>query len=124
MKNKLSYPALNQINFGVIPQGYVTLRDLTFKNVTVPKGYIFDGITAKAPFTVIFSNDDLRNGIKAACFHDYLCDNKNLCRRKEATTILINLWKQDGLGRKWYNSWKPWLVYVCVEIYQIMKGWK
>ena len=120
----MSWPYIKNLDFAVTPECYITLRDMSFNGVTVPKGYTFDGITAKAPFTFIFSNNDLRKGIRAACFHDFMCENKNKFSRRQATSILIKLWKEDGLGNKLFTSWKPWLVYLFVEIYQIYKGWK
>lgn len=112
------------ISFAVTPRYYILLKDMSFDKVTVLKGYVFDGVTAKSPFTFIFSNNDLRKGIRASCFHDYMCENKRNFKRRYATSVLIKLWKQDGLGDKWITSWKPWFVYIFVEVYQFLKGWR
>lgn len=98
---------------------YVTTKALYYKNVVVPQGFVFDGVTIKAPFTFLFSNKDLRNGIRASCFHDYMCKNKHMYKRKYATKILCELWEHDGL-----NKFKVKIVYHCVNIYQLFKCWK
>ena len=98
---------------------YCTIKPLMYKGIKVPAHFVFDGVTVKAPFTLIFSNKDLRKGIKASCFHDWMCKHKDLYRRKQATKILVELWKENGL-----STWKCWIVYICVEIYQLFNGWK
>lgn len=101
--------------FAIIGINYITLTKLSYKNLRIPKGFIFDGVTVKAPFTFIFSNKDLRKGIRASCFHDYMCRHKDKYKRKEATKTLVNLWVEDGLPR-----WKGWIVFIFVELYQIL----
>lgn len=76
-RKNLTYPVLNSLDFAVYGINYVTLRDLEHDSVIVPKGYVFDGVTVKAPFTFIFSNKDLRKGIRASCFHDWLCEHRS-----------------------------------------------
>lgn len=98
---------------------YITFREITFKNVTVPKGFIFDGVTVKTPFTFLFSNKTLRQGIKASCFHDYMCLHKDKYTRKESTDILVEIWKADGL-----DNFRAFFVKVMVNVYQWLKGWK
>lgn len=115
----VSYPVINSLDFAVVDNNYITLRNLQHGNVAVPKGFVFDGVTVKAPFTVIFSNKDLRRGIKASCFHDWMCKHKQDYRRKYATQVLVDLWKQNGLGKI-----KAGIVYICVELYQICHGWR
>lgn len=115
----VSYPLINSLSFGVVGDKYVTLRDLRHDNIIIPKGFVFDGVTVKAPFTFIFSNKDLRQGIRASCIHDWMCNHKDQFRRNYATRMLVDLWKQDGL-----KKFKAVIVYVCVELYQICKGWK
>ena len=68
---------------------------------------------------MIFSQKNLRNGVRASCFHDYCCENKSKFGRRESTKLLCDLWKKDGLGKV-----KSFLVYVFVEAYQMGKGWK
>ena len=87
--------------------------------IEVPKGFIFDGVTVKAPFTAIFSNKDLRKGIRASCFHDWMCKHKQDYRRSYATGVLVKLWHENGLG-----AVKAGIVYICVEAYQLFKNWK
>lgn len=107
------------ISFGVTETGYITLKELTFRNVNVPKGFVFDGVTVKAPFTMLFSQKNLRNGVRASCFHDFMCMQKNIYKRRKATKILCDIWHQDGLGKI-----KTFVVYYLVDIYQLLKGWK
>lgn len=116
---KLTYPALNRLEFAVCDSNYVTLRDLQYQDIVVPKGFMFDGVTVKAPFIFIFSNKDLRQGIRASCFHDFMCQNKEKYSRKQATDLLVEIWKQDGL-----ESFKSWIVRFSVNFYQWLKGWK
>lgn len=77
---------------------YVTKENLVFRNIVVPKGFIFDGVTVKAPFTLLFSNKDLRQGVLASCVHDYMCRNKDKWDRNYATRTLVSLWILDGLS--------------------------
>ncbi|MDD4556985.1 MAG: DUF1353 domain-containing protein [Alphaproteobacteria bacterium] len=114
-----SYPYLNSLDFALCEFGYVSLRKQTFRNVTVPKGFIFDGVTVKAPFTMLFSQKNLRNGVRASCFHDFMCEHKNKFKRREATKVLCEIWQDDGLGKV-----KATLVFACVEFYQFLKGWR
>ena len=114
----INYPVINRLDFGVVDDKYVTLRDLRYDDITVPKGFVFDGVTVKAPFTFIFSNKDLRQGVRASCFHDFMCRNKTQYKRKQASLVLTALWKQDGL-----NPFKAWIVFWCVELYQWCRGW-
>ena len=120
MGRQSGYTLINSLDFAVYGINYVTLRDLEYDGVIVPKGYVFDGVTVKAPFTFIFSNKDLRQGIKASCFHDWICLHKSEYSRKYATDLLVNLWKRDGL-----NSFKSFIVKISVNFYQFFKGgWK
>ena len=108
------------IEFGVSGIYYITLKELKYDGVIVPKGFVFDGVTAKAPFTFIFSTKDLRQGIKASCFHDWMCQHKSEYSRNYSTDILVDLWQQEGL-----NRYKAYIVKVCVNLYQLIKGgWK
>lgn len=116
---KLNYPQLRQLDFAVWQDKYVTLRSMEHEKIKIPAGFVFDGVTVKAPFTFIFSNKDLRQGIKASCFHDFMCQHKDIYTRTEATTVLIKLWKKDGL-----DSFKVWIVKVAVNVYQWFKGWR
>jgi len=115
----ISYPMIKSLDFAIWQNKYVTLKELTFENIKVPKGFVFDGVTVKAPFTILFSNKNLRNGIRASCYHDYLCENRHMISRKEASKLLKNMWVTDGLP-----TWKGWIAYFSVEIYQYFKGWK
>ena len=110
---------MDELEFGLVENGYITLREISFRNVIVPKGFVFDGVTVKAPFTLLFSQKNLRNGIRASCFHDYMCKRKTLYKRSYSTKILVKLWKNDGLG-----SVKAGIVYCLVEMYQYLRGWK
>ena len=101
--------------FAVDELNYITLKELKYKDIVIPKGFVFDGVTVKATFTFLFSNKDLRKGIEASCFHDWMCNHKDLYKRKEATKILVDLWVKSGLPK-----WKAWFVYVNVELYQIL----
>lgn len=107
------------LDFAVYDIKYITLHRLSYKNVKIPRGFIFDGVTVPAPLTFLFSNKDLRQGIKAACFHDFMCQNKDKFSRKEATNILIELWLQAGL-----NKFKAKIAQYGVSVYQWLKGWK
>lgn len=110
---------IKNLEFAVYDIKYVTLHELNYHNINIPKGFIFDGITVPAPFSGLFSNKDLRQGIKAACFHDFMCQNKDKYKRKEATNILIELWLQSGL-----NRFKAQIAKFSINIYQMLKGWK
>lgn len=111
---------LKDLDFAVYKTNYITLRVLYYDNIIVPKGYIFDGVTVKPPFTIIFSNKDLRQGIRASCFHDWLCNHKSEYELKYATNILVNIWREDGL-----NIFKSFIVKFFVNLFQIFKGgWK
>ena len=116
---KRKYTRHKVYDFAVEGINYITLREQTFENITVPKDFVFDGVTVPAPFTLLFSNKVLRQGIKAACFHDYMCQNKNLYTRKLATDILMKIWQENGL-----NSFKAVIAKAIVNIYQMLKGWK
>lgn len=105
------------IEFGVKGIRYITLKQMKYDRVIVPKGFEFDGVTVKAPFTLLFSNKDLRQGIKASCFHDYMCQHKENYSRTYATDILVDLWQKEGL-----NRYKAYIVKVCVNVYQYLKG--
>lgn len=111
--------AAEDLDFAVYNINYITLHKISYKNINVPKGFIFDGVTIPAPFTMLFSNKDLRQGIKAACFHDFMCKNKDKWKRKEATDILIELWLKSGL-----NKFKAKIAKNSVNIYHWLKGWK
>lgn len=106
-------------DFAILGINYITLKCLSYKNLFIPKGFIFDGVTVKAPFTLLFSNKDLRKGILASCFHDYMCRHKDIYKRKDATKVLIDLWIKEGLPK-----WKSYIVFVCVELYQFCCGWR
>lgn len=114
-----NYPLLNSLDFAVFGNDYVTLKKLQYQDIEIPAGFIFDGVTVKAPFTFIFSNKDLRKGIKASCFHDWLCQHKKQYSRTFSTKILVDLWRKNGLGRI-----KAGLVFIFVELYQICRGWR
>lgn len=119
-RKNLTYPVLNSLDFAVYGINYVTLRDLEHDSVIVPKGYVFDGVTVKAPFTFIFSNKDLRKGIRASCFHDWLCEHRSQYTREYATKVLVDIWKQDGL-----NGYKAFIAKISVNVYQFFTGgWK
>lgn len=105
--------------FLVVGEKYQTVVPLIYKGITVPKGFEFDGVTVKAPFTFLFSNKDLRQGIRASCFHDFMCRHKNQYSRKFATDILVKIWREDGL-----ENWKAFLVRLSVNLYQWFNGWK
>ena len=116
----LSHPAIQTLDFAVYGINYVALRDLEHEEIKVPRGYVFDGVTVKAPFTFMFSNKDLRKGIRASCFHDYMCKHKSEYTREYATNVLVEIWQQDGL-----NPIKAWIVKISVNVFQFFKGgWK
>ncbi len=103
---------------------YITLDKLSRQGVKVPAGFVFDGVSVPWFVMWMFTHNELKEGIEAACVHDFMCGHKEKYRRREATSILLKLWKNAGLGERWYTSWKPWVVYAFVELYQISKGWK
>lgn len=105
--------------FAVVGINYITLKKITYRDIVIPKGFVFDGVTLPAPFTMLFSNKDLRQGIKASCFHDFMCRHKDKYGRKEATDILIELWREAGL-----DELKAQIAKVSINIYQFLKGWK
>lgn len=99
---------------------YITTEELQYDGIIIPKGFEFDGVTVKAPFTLLFSNKDLRQGIRASCFHDWLCQHKSDYTREYSTNVLVDIWRQDGL-----NYWKSVFVKVSVNVYQyFVGGWK
>lgn len=104
--------------FLVVGEKYQTAVSLEYKGIIVPKGFVFDGVTVKAPFTFLFSNKDLRQGIRASCFHDYMCKHKDRYSRKFATDILVKIWMEDGL-----EYWKAYFVRLSVNLYQWFNGW-
>ena len=119
-QSRLSYPAINMLDFAVYGINYVTLRDMEYDGIKVPKGYVFDGVTARAPFTLIFSTKNLRQGIRASCFHDWLCEHRAEYTRKYATDVLVDIWQKDGL-----NKYKAFIAKISVNIYQFFRwGWK
>lgn len=107
------------IQFGIYNGKYVTLESLKYKGIKIPAGFEFDGVTVMAPFTLLFSNKDLRQGIRASCFHDWMCLHKDEYSRREATKILTDIWQEDGLER-----FKAKLVEWAVNAYQRLSGWK
>jgi hypothetical protein len=98
---------------------YVTLRRIINYEMSIPAGFEFDGVTVKAPFTFIFSNKNLRQGIRASCFHDWMCLDKKTFGRREATEILVSMWCADGL-----SPFKGWVVSIFVNAFQRLKGWR
>lgn len=111
---------ISKLKYAIDGINYVTLHTLEYDNIKVPKGFIFDGVTVKVPFTFIFSTKDLRQGIEASCFHDYICQHKDKYTKEYATKILIDLWRKNGL-----NKWKAFIVKISVNFYQYFKkGWK
>lgn len=104
--------------FLVVGEKYRTIKELKYKDIVVPKGFEFDGVTVKAPFTFLFSNKDLRQGIRASCFHDYMCQHKDKYKREYATNILVEIWQEDGL-----EDFKAWFVRWSVNLYQWFNGW-
>lgn len=119
-KDKLNPERLNKLYFAVDGINYITLRRIKYKNITIPKGYIFDGVTVKAPFTMLFSNKDLKQGIYASCIHDWICQHKENYYRKDATNILVKIWQEWGL-----EPVKAFIVKISVNIFQFFKGgWK
>ena len=119
-KDKLDPEKLNKLYFAVDGINYITLRKIKYKDITIPKGYIFDGVTIKAPFTMLFSNKDLKQGIYASCVHDWICQHKEDYYRKDATDILVKIWQECGL-----EPVKAFIVKISVNIFQFFKGgWK
>lgn len=51
------------MDFGIVGINYITLKWLEYKNIQVPAGFEFDGVTVKAPFSLLLSSKDLRQGI-------------------------------------------------------------
>ena len=99
---------------------FITLEDLSYDNIFIEKGFEFDGVTVKSPYTIIFSQSDLRKGILASCFHDFMCNNKDKYTRNYATNILVDLWTKNGLSKI-----KGIIVKISVNLYQILKNrWK
>lgn len=120
MGRQASYPLINTLNFAVYGINYVTLKDMEYDGIKVPKGYVFDGVTARAPFTFLFSTKDLRQGIRASCFHDWICEHRAEYTREYATDVLVDIWRKEGL-----NRYKAYIVKICVNVYQMIKGgWK
>ena len=111
--------------FGLIGTSYVALRDVRYcDRVRVPKRFVFDGVSVPWFCMFLFSHDDLKRGVYAACLHDYMCVHKDRFKRREATEILVRAWKDSGLGSRWYTAWKPFLVFASVELYKWANGWK
>ena len=107
------------IYFGISGDKYHTLVSLEYEGIKIPAGFEFDGVTVKAPFTFLFSNKDLRQGIRASCFHDWMCNHKDRYRRETATDVWVEIWRADGL-----EAWKAWVGRWSVNLYQWLKGWK
>ena len=119
-RRRLTRAELNSLDFAISGINYVTRRNIEYDGIKVPEGYVFDGVTVKAPFTVIFNSTDLRKGLRASCFHDWICLHKSEYSRTYATDVLVDLWKQDGL-----SPVKCWIVKISVNFYQWLKGgWK
>ena len=108
-----------KIYFGVCGEKYRVLSPLFYGGIKIPAGFEFDGVTVKAPFTFLFSNKDLRQGIRASCFHDWMCNHKDRYRREYATNVLVEIWREDGL-----EAWKAWFVRWSVNLYQRLGGWE
>ena len=83
------------LQFGIYNGKYVTLEGLKYKDIEVPSGFEFDGVTVKAPFTLLFSNKDLRQGIRASCFHDWMCQHKDI-RTNIHANMLQKFWSMSG----------------------------
>lgn len=120
MGRQCGYTLINSLDFAVYGINYVTLKDMEYDGIKVPRGYVFDGVTARAPFTFLFSTKDLRQGIRASCFHDWICEHRAEYTREYATDVLVDIWKQDGL-----NKYKAFIAKISVNTYQFFKeGWK
>lgn len=105
------------IQFGIYNGKYVTLESLKYKDIEVPSGFEFDGVTVKAPFTLLFSNKDLRQGIRASCFHDWMCRHKDEYTREYSTKVLVDIWQADGLDKI-----KAKIAGFAVDLYQMIQG--
>lgn len=117
---RLSYPTMKSLDFAIMGINFVTLKDIKYGDIIVPKGYVFDGVTAKAPFTFIFSTKDLRQGIRASCIHDWMCEHRSQYTREYSTKVLVDIWKEDGL-----NGYKAFIAKISVNVYQFFRGgWK
>ena len=119
-RRRLTRAELDSLDFSICGINYVTRRDIEYDGIKVPQGYVFDGVTVKAPFTVIFNSEDLRRGLRASCFHDWLCEHRSEYKRKYATKVLVDLWRANKLG-----PIKAKIVSICVNVYQLFRGgWK
>lgn len=98
---------------------FATICDLKYLDMIIPKGFLFDGVTIIAPFGFLFSNKDLNQGLEASCFHDFMCLHKDKYSRKQATKVLIDIWRDNGL-----ENFKASIAKFAVNIYQWFKGWK
>lgn len=105
------------IQFAIYNGKYVTLESLKYKDIEVPSGFEFDGVTVMAPFTLLFSNKDLRQGIRASCFHDWMCQHKDEYSREYATKVLVDIWQADGLDKI-----KAKIAGFAVNLYQMIQG--
>jgi len=108
----------NNNSIKIVREGFMVAEDLHYSCITVPKGFVFDGITLKRPWGMLFTSKDLFNGLRAAAFHDYMCKNKEHYRRSFATDVLVAIWREDGLCKS-----KAMIVKFCVNLFQRFRGW-
>lgn len=52
-KDKLNPEKLTKLYFAVDGINYITLRKIKYKDITIPKGYIFDGVTVKVNIHIL-----------------------------------------------------------------------
>lgn len=84
---------------------YQTTEDMAFRDVTVPKGFITDGISYKFRFIGLFVNKFDPRYIKAVIFHDYLTRDGHEDWDK-ANKVFEELLPEGWVSRRMVNAVK------------------
>lgn len=113
---RLKFATLNEGRLQVDETAVIKTK---YGNYILKKDDITDGVSVPKGLTGFFTAKELMAGLRAACVHDQYCKKKKEGKRREASEILVELWKEDGLPK-----WKAWFVFWGVEIVQRCKGWK
>lgn len=90
---------------------YILIEDYTFKNITVPRGFIFDGATIPKLFWKVHGHPFRPNFVAAALIHDYGLYHKDF-KRKEVNSLFYELLKLNNVPR-----WKAKQMYWAVSLY-------
>lgn len=88
------------IDVRILKKGvYKVLEDVTYKGVTVPKDFVYDGASVPLVLTPIIPR--MYGTAKASLFHDYMCRvAKNKEDRREADVFFRDFLIEEGMSEE------------------------